>query len=170
MEIAAFDFYDFGDIIHSIFGIVPTDPVDANFESVGFESQYFMVNIGTMIVFYLIYTTALIISNALHPCANYKHKKVRSCSRRLDRKIYWGTLITLLFETYQIVTVCVLLNMKILKITSVGQAVMSSLCIFFFLLTFIVPVFYLCKVGLNFKEITEKKYKLVAPPPGSLQQ
>ena len=59
--------------------------------------------------------------------------------------------------------------MKILKITSVGQAVMSALCIFFLLLSIIVPVFFLCKVGLNYKEITKKKYKLVAPPPGSLQ-
>ena len=70
MEIAAFDFYDFGDIIHTLFGIVPTDAYNSKFESVGFESQYFMVNVGTMVVFYLIYTTALIVSNAMHPCAN----------------------------------------------------------------------------------------------------
>ena len=78
MEIAAFDFYDFGDIIHSVFGIVPTDPIDINFDSIGFESQYFMVNVGTMIVFYLIYTCALLLSTSLHPCANKRNKRVRN--------------------------------------------------------------------------------------------
>ena len=38
MEIAAFDFFDFGDLIHEHFAIDPTDPIDSNFEAVGFES------------------------------------------------------------------------------------------------------------------------------------
>ena len=38
MSIAAFDFYDFTDIIHELFSIEPTDPIDKNFESIGFES------------------------------------------------------------------------------------------------------------------------------------
>ena len=55
MQIAAFDFYDFGDIIHEWFAIEPTDPVDHKFESVGFESKYFLVNMGSLAVFCLIY-------------------------------------------------------------------------------------------------------------------
>lgn len=38
MEIAAFDFFDFTDIIHDLFQIEPTEPIDNNFEAVGFES------------------------------------------------------------------------------------------------------------------------------------
>ena len=68
MEIAAFDFYDFGDIIHEHFEIEETDPIDANFESVGFESQYFLVNMGTMAVFYLIYIALVFASPFLGAC------------------------------------------------------------------------------------------------------
>ena len=168
MEIAAFDFYDFGDIIHELFKILPTNPIDANFDSIGFESQYFMVNIGTMIVFYLIYTLALVLSVSLHRCATKEHKRVRSCSRGLDRRIYWGTAITLMTETYQIVTVCVLINMKILNFDTVGMAVMSAFCIIFLVLSILLPVFFLCKVGLNFEEIQEKRYRLTNAPPGSV--
>lgn len=38
MEIAAFDFVDFGDIIHETFEIEETEPIDVNFDSIGFES------------------------------------------------------------------------------------------------------------------------------------
>lgn len=38
MEIAAFDFYDFSDIVHDLFQIEETEAIDANFEAIGFES------------------------------------------------------------------------------------------------------------------------------------
>ena len=38
MEIASFDFYDFGDIIHENFKIQETEPVSDGFEEIGFES------------------------------------------------------------------------------------------------------------------------------------
>ena len=38
MEIAAFDFYDFGDIIHENLQIEPTDALNNSFEQIGFES------------------------------------------------------------------------------------------------------------------------------------
>ena len=38
MEIASFDFYDFGDIIHENFKIEETEPVSDGFEEIGFES------------------------------------------------------------------------------------------------------------------------------------
>ena len=38
MQIAAFDFYEIGDIVHKLFNIPSTNPLGINFETVGFES------------------------------------------------------------------------------------------------------------------------------------
>lgn len=62
MEIAAFDFYDFTDIILDLFEIEATDPIDNNFEAVGFESQYFLINMGTMVIFCMIYVMCLLVA------------------------------------------------------------------------------------------------------------
>ena len=119
MEIAAFDFFEFGDIIHTHLKIEPTDPIDSNFEAVGFESQYFLVNMGAMVVFYIIYLLCLIIAPFIRMC----RKSCRCCKRtsqRLDDSIYWHALITLMNESYMIIVVCVLINIKIFSWDSLG--------------------------------------------------
>ena len=62
MEIAAFDFFDFDDIIHENFNIEPTEPADIRFGTLGFESLYFLVNLGTMAVFFLLYLFFVILA------------------------------------------------------------------------------------------------------------
>ena len=62
MAIASFDFFDFSDAIHYVFGIDATEVIDINFEQLGFESQYFLVNLGTMALFYLIYILGLLLA------------------------------------------------------------------------------------------------------------
>lgn len=76
MEIAAFDFVDFGDTIHDTFEIEETEPIDVNFNSIGFESQYFLVNMGTMVVFYLIYLVLALLVSVLACCGR--------CSKSLE--------------------------------------------------------------------------------------
>ena len=54
MQIAAFDYYDFSDIIYNVFKIFPTEPINTAFEALGFESNYVLVNIGSLMVPWLI--------------------------------------------------------------------------------------------------------------------
>ena len=155
MEIAAFDFYDFGDIIHENMKIEPTDPIDANFEAVGFESQYWMVNLGTMFVFYLIYIAiALFIAPSLF-CCRTKSKRVKKCSKKLNKSIYWGTLITLINESYIIFVVCVLINLQIFSMDSLGLQIMSIGGAAFITLGVIIPVAIIIYLLVNFKNLEE---------------
>ena len=72
MSIAAFDFIEFGDIIHEAFSIEATDPINDRFNSVGFESQYFLNNLGTIMVFYIIYIIfVIVLIPMLACCARY---------------------------------------------------------------------------------------------------
>ena len=83
MSIAAFDFIEFGDIIHEAFSIEATDPIDDNFNSVGFESQYFLNNLGTIALFYLIYFFLLLLAPLLACCGRYS-KSIAQKSKRLN--------------------------------------------------------------------------------------
>ena len=50
MSIAAFDFYDVQDIVHDTFNLPPTDPVNEQFNVLGFESKYLLINMGTLML------------------------------------------------------------------------------------------------------------------------
>ena len=54
MTIAAFDFYEIGEDVNRWLDLDPTDPVSQNFNQLGFESLYFINNMGTLILWPLL--------------------------------------------------------------------------------------------------------------------
>ena len=60
-KVAAFDFYDTGDMINDTLKLLPTEPLNINFEELGFESRYLLNNMGTMIFMFIIYPMLMII-------------------------------------------------------------------------------------------------------------
>ena len=60
-QIAAFDFYETGEIIEKYLEIESTEPFNANFEELGFESTYILNNLGTLILFFITYPMFLLI-------------------------------------------------------------------------------------------------------------
>ena len=152
MSIAAFDFYDFTDIIHDNFGIEPTEPLDANFEALGFESQYFLVNMGSMAAFYLFFFTLVFVSLVLTMCCG-RCRRVEKVRKRLNRNVYWGHLITLMNESYSILIVCVLINIQTISFETTGQSVMSVLCVAFLIFSVIVPLFFTVRLYQNYERL-----------------
>ena len=149
MEIASFDFFDFSDIVHQSFSIEVTGAINDNFEQIGFESEYFLVNMGTMMVFYFIYITCFIVSpiirkmRGLCTCCN-------NISNSLDSLLYWRVLITLINETYMIIIVCLLLNIQAFSVESIGLANMSLLCAVFLLLSILLPTIFIKTLNKHF--------------------
>ena len=111
MEIAAFDFYDFSDVIHDNFQISQTDPINTNFETIGFESSYFLNNMGTMFLFYMFYILCILVKLILQPFATKHHKRIKKFYRKLRNHVIWGSLITLINETYAIIMLSILINL-----------------------------------------------------------
>ena len=69
MGIAAFDLFDIKDYLDLILDLEPTDPVNAKLETLGFESLYFLHNLGTFTVVILGYTLLVILWFLLYPFA-----------------------------------------------------------------------------------------------------
>jgi len=54
LQIASFDIIDVDYYFRAIFGVPGTEPVSLNFEMVGFEGTYFISNMGTLFITYLL--------------------------------------------------------------------------------------------------------------------
>ena len=158
MSIAAFDFFELDGIIHELFGIESTEPVDNSFNSVGLESQYFMVNLGTMTLFFLVYLALIALSPILACCGRYSLYWKRK-SDRLNKRLFWDSFLTLMNETYMIVIVSVLLNIKIFSTESKGLATMSILCTLMLLIFTVGPVLIICKLYRNFDQLDNRGWR-----------
>ena len=68
MQIAAFDIIEISEPLDKLLDLEPTDPINENFEAVGFESVYLLNNMGTLAIAYLIWTVTAIITLVLKLC------------------------------------------------------------------------------------------------------
>ena len=65
MEIAAFDIYEFDDILNKLLDVEPTGPYRIGFDTVGFESIYLLNNFDALSLAYLLWFTLAFISSLL---------------------------------------------------------------------------------------------------------
>ena len=109
---------------------------------------------GTMALFYVIYVINLFFAILLSPCTNQKRfKRLRRCSIRLNKKVYWGSLITLINETFPIVMIGSIINIEILNYNSPGYQAISVLCIMFLTFSILVPALLLLALLVKFDKL-----------------
>lgn len=117
-----------------------------------------MVNMGSMLVFYFIYIVLLIVSPLLAKCRNCC-RCIKKLSKTLDRTVYWTQLITLMNETYMIIAVCALLNLRALSFLSPGLIAMTVICILLTLFIILVPILFICKLKANFRQLSVVQFR-----------
>ena len=78
MAIAAFDIIETGEVLGEILDLVPEPPVNENFEAIGFESVYFLDNLGSFGLMLATYFVLFIIWVLLWP--------MESRSKWLDKR------------------------------------------------------------------------------------
>jgi len=62
MSITAFDIVETGPYLDKIFNLKPSEPVNSNFETVGFESLYVLHNLGTFLLVFVFLLIEFIVS------------------------------------------------------------------------------------------------------------
>jgi len=60
--VAAFDIYDISDAVNSTLELEPTAPINNKLEVIGFETQWFINNVG----FFFIYILIIVAATALY--------------------------------------------------------------------------------------------------------
>ena len=122
MAIASFDFYEMGEFYDDILSLEPTAPYNENFELIGFGSLYFLNNLGTMSISFIAYAIWVCIILILY-LFRKTWRRLRTLTRSSRHAMFFGTLITILNESYSVLSVCILLNIGYLSFDSFGQRV-----------------------------------------------
>ncbi len=78
MSIASFDFFDIDEVVHNWLSIKPSGAVEVKYQLMGFESEYWIVNAGSIFLFYIIYLVALLV---VYPIVRFCHFNVRKCHK-----------------------------------------------------------------------------------------
>ena len=74
MQIAAFEVVDIKPLLDGLFGLDPSEPLNANFEAVGLESIYLLHNMGTICLVFVVYFFAVLLSYGLKMSSNDRIK------------------------------------------------------------------------------------------------
>jgi len=61
MKIVAFDYLEIGDWINEALDLEPTEAVNSNYDAVGLESLYFINNMGSLFLMFMMYPCVVLI-------------------------------------------------------------------------------------------------------------
>ena len=138
MQIAAFDIIEISKPLDKLLELEPTQPINENFEAVGFESVFLLNNMGTLAIAYLIWIVTAFITLLLNFSLQVSNK-LQEVHHKLSQKLFFNSLISLFLESYSLISVCALINMSFISFESYGLSVHSSVCAFTFTMMLLMP-------------------------------
>ena len=93
-KIASFDIIDLDPFINKALNLNKTEPMNENFAAIGFNSMYFMNNMGSLIIGFLIYFVGLIVMFILQRFLNRK-LWINRYFRKLKKMLLYDTIIAM---------------------------------------------------------------------------
>ena len=143
------------DPFHEMLSIPPTEAFSENFGELGFESQYFLNNMGAIVFFYPLYPVLVIIYMILFKYCRFNNR-CKKFQKSFRQKIYFKAIILLVYESYVVIALSCFMGLRILDFSTTGLAVQSLSCIFFTVFMLVVPVFLIKYAVNNFEKLTHK--------------
>ena len=113
MQIASFDIIPMEKFYSDVLYWTTTDPINDNFNSVGFGTTLFIYNIGSMIIFICTYPVLVLLYLLLrYCCENNKKKSCRLKTKEKLRKcLFWGQPIVTITEGFGVISMCTFINL-----------------------------------------------------------
>ena len=109
MTIASFDILPTDSFYNDYFDMTQSLPISDHFESLGFNSQYLLYNLGSLIIGILsipFFALIVLLMKPFRRCSDKIHRQ----HILLSRYLYWGHFITVFRESYTILVICSLIN------------------------------------------------------------
>lgn len=157
MLIASFDIFPVEEYYDDWFGMEPVDPLDQNFDSLGFESMYFMHNLGSFMIAVVLFPVFVLFYYSLFLCK--KSVRAMATQEYVQRKIFWSHSIRTLYETYSMICICAMINSMHLRFNNFGAALSSIMAISMGVLCFALPFRILQILCSKFDTLNETKVK-----------
>jgi len=120
MSIAAFDIIDTSPYLDKILNLNPSEPMSGNFATVGFESLYVLHNLGSFLIVLLVLIAEIIVSLMMMKLCS---PECKYWGKKLYDSIFCGQIISLLFESYSVLTMSCFINIRNLSWDSPGEKI-----------------------------------------------
>jgi len=159
MRIAAFDIIELNDQLDWFFGLEPTEPINSNFEAIGFESVYLLHNLGTLLIAYFFYPFMCLVQKLCAYLGRWS-KRCREWSDALKRRLYYGSLIRLIFEGYSLTTLCCIINIMHRSWEDPSRVFMTLIAFFFLALVILFPTVFAWYLKSNYIRLQSDHYEL----------
>lgn len=109
--IAAFDLFETNEMMTEKLDLLPRDPVDEKFETIGLGTVYFMNNLGTFVFALAFKFLLILIWFALYALSSISFF-LQKCEKRLSASIFWNSWITVITQTFVIVGLCAMIALE----------------------------------------------------------
>ena len=110
-DLLEFEYFNFGEFMDSMLDLIPTGPLNSKFEAIGFESLYFINNLGSfflVLVFGVLLLPIWLLLESIGLYSQWAKRKANSLSKRLFINTYISTIV----ESFMIVILCALITVK----------------------------------------------------------
>jgi hypothetical protein len=140
MQIAAFDILPTDDFYADYTNIEETDPINENFDSVGFSSLFFLYNLGSMAVAIISLPLFALLIVIIKPFRC--NSRVYRFHNKLRKYMIFGHPITVFCETYTVIAISSLINIKNASYETAGNKTSTVLAVIFCALCSLLPVVF----------------------------
>lgn len=136
--------------------MTPRDPINTNFEAIGFESMYSIINLSTILILIIIFPSLSALELLLR---SMKCKYPVKMRHKLNRLLYWNASIRFFRESFVMALMCAAINLKAFTSGTVSETLSSFLAILIILLAIIVPISLSVVIWRNFYRLDEQEVK-----------
>lgn len=119
-KIAAFDIIEIEPYVNSVLNLNETGPFNSNFDTLGFQSMFFLNNLGPLVFAFLIYFAAIIFLFCVDRCS-HKSKRAARISVALQESLFYNSITSIMMESYALMCCCALINLQYIRWGSWGE-------------------------------------------------
>ena len=99
-----------------------TEPYNDNFGALGFQSIYFLNNLGSILIAFIFNFLSVFLLLLLDQCVS-RSDWIAKRAEKLRKDLFYNSIVGTMIETYSILSVSCLINLHFIRFGTSGQAV-----------------------------------------------
>jgi len=160
LSVAAFDLIPTDDFFDTVFSFKFREPVTSNFGALGYETTFFIRNLGNPFLFALGYAIALLLILLLKDCKKInQYKSVQGVMKTLQGLLLWNSVIRFVIESYMLFTICALINLAYFEFGDYGSVISGLFTILFTFLVMAFPIWVIILMIRNWDQLSGEEMR-----------
>ena len=156
LQFVTFNIIDLEPTIRKTLNLYENEEIQDNLLNLGYVSNYFIINMGNVFIV-MIYLVALVICYACtQRIKNHRFLRIRNY---LTQGLFWNTILSFFTESYLLMAISSITNLRIFKHTSVGTVLSGNLAIIGAFVLIGLPIFVLFFLQTKSKKLYLANYR-----------